>query len=150
MDLIGELERTRAETLSRFDLDDAQLERRYGPSKWSVRELLHHLSDAETVLFDRIRRVISEPRPVIWAFDQAAWARCLGYDRRPLALSRDIYTTTRTAILYYARLHYPSSGTVDFVHSETGVRTLKEEFEKVALHNEHHLGHMRTALAPDL
>ena len=150
MDLVGELERTRRETLSCFELDDKQLQRRYGPAKWSVRELLHHLSDAETVLFDRIRRVISEPRPVIWAFDQAAWASRLGCDRRPLELSREMYRTTRDGIVYYAGLHYPSSATVEFVHSGTGVRTLKDEFEKVALHNEHHLGHIRIALAPEV
>ena len=146
MDLIGELERTRSETLSYFKLNGKQLEKRYGPAKWSVRELLHHLCDAETVLFDRIRRVLSELRPVIWAFDQDAWANSLGYADRPLELSRDIYRTTREGVVYYARIHYPSSGTLEFVHSETGVRTLEDEFEKVAVHNEHHLGHIRTAL----
>jgi hypothetical protein len=31
------------------------------------------------------------------------------------------------------------SGHLEFVHSETGIRTLKAEFDKVASHNEHHL-----------
>jgi len=146
MNLVEELERTRNETLGFFALDDEELERQYGPAKWSVRELLHHLSDAETVLFDRIRRVISERRPVIWAFDQDAWARGLGYSDRPLELSRDVYRATRDSIVYYVKLHYRASATVEFVHSETGVRTLKDEFEKVALHNEHHLIHIRSAL----
>jgi len=33
------------------------------------------------------------------------------------------------------------------VRSVTGVRTLKEEFDKVAAHNEHHLGQIRLALS---
>jgi hypothetical protein len=147
MNLIEELERTRDETLGFFEFDGEELEWRYGPGKWSVRELLHHLSDAETVLFDRIRRAISEHRPVVWAFDQDAWARSLGYGDRPLELSRDIYRATREGIVYYVRLLYPVSDAVEFVHSEMGIRTLKEEFEKVALHNEHHLRHIRKALA---
>jgi hypothetical protein len=95
MTLIEQLEQTKAETVQHFGLSEPALERRYAPGKWSVRELLHHLCDAETVLFDRIRRVISEPRPVIWAFDQDAWASRLGYAERPLRMSRDIYEATR-------------------------------------------------------
>ncbi len=120
---------------------------RYGPGKWSVREILHHLSDAETVLFDRIRRVISEPRPLIWAFDQDAWAKNLNYGDRPLELSRELYRITREEIIYFANLHYPESHRREFVHSETGVRTLKDEFDKVADHNRTHLGHIRAALS---
>jgi len=32
------------------------------------------------------------------------------------------------------------------VHSADGVRTLRDEFDKVAAHNEHHLGQIRLAL----
>ena len=107
---------------------------------------MHHLSDAETVLFDRIRRVISEPRPVVWAFDPDDWADGLGYADRPLDLSRDLYRVTREGIIYYAKLHYAESDRLEFVHSQTGVRTLKDEFEKVAHHNRTHLGHIEAAL----
>lgn len=147
MDLLPELERTRSETLAFFRLGGGALERRYGPTKWNVRDLLHHLSDSETVLFDRIRRVLSEPSQVMWSVDQDAWAKHLGYASRPLELSRNLYEASRDGILYYARLHYEASGGLVFVHSETGRRTLKDEFEKVALHNEHHLGHIRRALS---
>jgi DinB superfamily len=149
MRLIEQLELTKAETLQHFDLDEAALGRRYAPGKWSVRELLHHLCDAETVLFDRIRRVLSEPRPVIWAFDQDAWANRLAYGERPLPISRDLYAATRAGIIYYAQRHYEQSGYLEFVHSETGVRTLKMEFEKVADHNRHHLDQIRRALPGD-
>lgn len=146
MDLIEQLELTKAETLRHFDLNDASLDRRYAPGKWTVRELLHHLCDADTVLFDRIRRVISEPRPVIWAFDQDAWARGLAYSERPLPISRDLYAATRAGVIHYADLHYNQNGHLEFVHSETGVRTLKDEFDKVANHNRLHLDQIRTAL----
>jgi len=65
MEIIDQLERTREETLGYFGLGDSELASRYAAEKWSVRWLLHHLCDAETVLYDRIRRAISEPRPVI-------------------------------------------------------------------------------------
>ena len=146
MDIVKRLEGAMDRTLTYFDLSNDQLERSYGPGKWTVRFILHHLADAETVLFDRIRRVLSEPRQVIWAFDQDAWAAGLDYSRLPLDLSRRIYEAVRAGVIYQARLHYERDGHREFVHSETGVRTLKAEFDKVASHNEHHLEQIELAL----
>ncbi|HYN81883.1 MAG TPA: DinB family protein [Gemmatimonadaceae bacterium] len=144
--LIRDLERTRDETLKCFSLEQRDLELTYAPGKWSIRFLLHHLSDSETVLYDRIARVLSEPRQVIWVFDQDAWAAGLDYSERPLDISRRIYESIRNAIIYYAGLHYEQKGHLEFVHSVTGVRTLKDEFDKIASHNEHHLEQIRQAL----
>jgi DinB superfamily len=146
MSLIQDLENTRAETLDYFALGEPDLDRAYAPGKWSVRFILHHLADSETVLYERIRRVLSEPRQVLWVFDQDAWARGLGYGSVPLSLSQRVYDAVRNATIYHARLHYESEGHLEFVHSVTGVRTLKEEFDKVASHNAHHLSQIRTAL----
>jgi len=146
MFIIQDLERTRDETLSYYTLGEADLQRSYGPGRWSVRYILHHLSDSETVLFDRIRRVLSEPRQVLWVYDQDAWARGLDYSRVPLEISRGVYQAVRGAIIYYADLYYQTKGHLEFVHSVTGVRTLKDEFDKVASHNEHHLAQIRLAL----
>ena len=146
MQLISELETTRDETLRCFSLDQGDLMRTYWPGKWSVRFVLHHLADSETVLFDRIRRVLSEPRQVLWVYDQDAWATGLDYSQVPLDISRRVYESVRSAIIYYAGMYYEQKGHLEFVHSVTGVRTLKDEFEKVASHNEHHLGQIRLAL----
>jgi GNAT superfamily N-acetyltransferase len=146
MDFIERLESTRDRTLAHFASREDQLARTYGPGKWPVRFILHHLADAETVLFDRIRRTISEPRQVLWAFDQDAWAKGLDYSRIPLELSRRIYESVREGIIYHARLHYEKTGAREFVHSETGLRTLKDEFDKVVWHNEQHLEQIERAL----
>ena len=60
MDIVTRLEKTRDQTLRCFALSEDQLALSYGPGKWLVRFILHHLADAETVLYDRIRRAISE------------------------------------------------------------------------------------------
>jgi hypothetical protein len=146
MDIVTRLEAARDQTLKYFEVSDEQLARSYGSGKWSVRFILHHLADAETVLFDRIRRIISEPRQVLWAFDQDSWARGLDYSRMPLDLSRRIYDSVRAGVIYQARLHYDRSGHLEFIHSETGIRTLRAEFDKVASHNEHHLEQIDSAL----
>ena len=144
--LITRLEAARDETLSYYALSDAELARTYGPGKWSVRYLLHHLADSETVLYDRIRRIISEPRQVLWVFDENAWAKGRDYATLPLALSKPVYESVRAANIYHVQRDYEAKGRLEFVHSVTGVRTLKDEMDKVASHNEHHLAQIRTAL----
>lgn len=146
MQIIERLETTKAATLKYYDLSDEQLGKSYDSDKWTVRFLLHHLADAETVLYDRLRRVISEPKQVLWAFDENTWAKGLNYTNLPLALSKHIYSSVRDAVIYQARLNYEDRGHLEFVHSEAGVRTLKQEFDKVAAHNEHHLGQIERAL----
>lgn len=144
--LIRDLESTRDETLRYFGLSDEELSRTYAPGKWSVRYILHHLTDSEAVLYERIGRVISEPRQVIWWYNEDAWSKALDYSARPLEMSRAIYESVRSAVIFYARLHYEKDGHLEFVHSKTGIRTLKDEFDKTASHNEHHLGQIRRAL----
>lgn len=144
--VIEQLRQTKEETLRYFDLPEPQLDKTYGEGKWSVRYILNHLADAETVLYDRIRRVISEPRGVVWAFDQEAWASKLDYARVPVALSRNIFASVREAVIFYAQAHYDQNGHLEFIHSETGLRRLKDEFDKIALHNANHLAQIRKAL----
>lgn len=141
-----QLEKTRDQTLRFFALGEGDLARTYGPGKWSVRYVLHHIADSETVFFDRIRRTLSESRPVLWVAQQDAWAKGLDYSRLPLDVSRRVYEAVRAAVIYYAGEHYERSGHLEFVHSVTGLRTLKDEFDKVALHNAHHLDQIRKAL----
>jgi len=50
------------------------------PGKWSVREIVHHLSDSEMVASARLRRIVAEDRP--------------GIRRRIWAGTRVVYSTT--------------------------------------------------------
>jgi hypothetical protein len=147
MNLLTALDATRDETLSYYTLGARELDATYGPGKWSVRYLLHHLADSETVLAYRIRSVLGEGKQVLKVYDQDAWARALDYSTYPLQLSRDVYEATRAATRHLALEHYERSGHLEWVHSETGLRTLRQEFDKVAEHNEHHLAQIRAALS---
>ena len=52
------------------------------PGKWSVRQIICHLADAELVGAMRFRQIIAEERPAIQAFDEKAWAVKLDYGKR--------------------------------------------------------------------
>src|SRR5438093_13485241 len=99
MGLIQDLEATRDETLKRFTLGEKDLARTYAPGKWSIKFILQHLADSETVLYDCMRRVVCEHRQVLWVFDQDACEKGLNYSQVPLELSRRVYATVRNAII---------------------------------------------------
>jgi hypothetical protein len=145
-DLVRELERTRDETLRYFALGDAELARSYGPGKWSVGFVLRHLADSEQILYERICRTIAEPRQTLSVFQESLWAEKLDYASLPLDVSRGLYESVRRANIHYAAKFYETHGHREFVHSEAGVRTVRQEMDKVADHNEHHLAQIRSAL----
>ncbi len=149
MDLQQQLINTRDRTLTYFDLPANVHHKTYGEGKWNVRQLLCHIADAETVLYDRIRRVISEPRQVLWGFDQDGWAEHLRYNEFPLEINKNIYRTVREAIIYLAPKYYEPFGKREYVHSKGGVRTFQYLLDKVVWHNTHHLDQIDLALERD-
>ena len=146
MEIITLLTETKNETVKYFDLPPENLSKSYGQDKWNVKKILVHLADAESVLHERIKRIIAEPKKVIWAFDQDLWCENLDYEHFPLQLCRDLYIANRNSIIFLAAKYYQELGKKEFIHSETGIKTLKDEFDKVAFHNQAHINQIKTAL----
>lgn len=146
MDIITPLTDTKNETENYFDLSTYELSKSYSAGKWNIKQILVHLADAESILLNRIKRVIAEPKQVIWAFDQDLWCRHLAYTEFPLAISKALYVANRQNVIFLAEKYYDTLGNKEFIHSETGLRTLKDEFDKVPLHNQGHLNQIKLAL----
>jgi hypothetical protein len=49
--------------------------------EWTPRQIAHHLADSEMMSAIRIRRLLAEPNPVIYAYDEKAFAERLTADR---------------------------------------------------------------------
>lgn len=55
---------------------------RYAPGKWSVKELVSHLSDAERIFSYRLLRAARGDQTALPGFDENAYARTCGADDR--------------------------------------------------------------------
>src|SRR3954469_16451350 len=97
--IVDELFASMQETLELFDGPRAAFGKSYAPGKWTVREILIHISDAETVLLDRLRRIVCEEKPLLAAFDQDRWARQLFYDRRDMHLVKMQFQAARRSVI---------------------------------------------------
>jgi hypothetical protein len=65
------------------------------PGKWSIRQIVAHLADAELVGGHRFRQVIAEDNPTLIGYDQDAWARNLDYPRRKPKTSLETFRRLR-------------------------------------------------------
>lgn len=146
MKIIEQLSETKIMTEAFFDLPENDLQKSYGIDKWSIRKILVHLADAESVLHERLKRIISEPKKVIWAFDQDLWCKNLNYDSFPLEISKGLFSANRQSVIFLANKYYQQLGNIEFVHSETGIRTLRQEFDKIATHNAGHIEQIKLAI----
>ena len=146
IELLNLLIVTRKNTLTYFDGTENSLQKTYGEYKWNVRQILHHLTDTEYLFLGRLKKIIAEPKQVICAFNQDDWNKTFEYFNAPLTGKRELYSLCRDMNYQLIEKYYDEFNTKEFVHSETGLRTLKAEFEKVGLHNQAHNEQIKTAL----
>lgn len=108
------------------------------PGKWSVRQIIAHLADAELVGAHRMRQVIAEENPTLIAYNQDDWTANLDYSRRKPKTSLETFRRIR------AENHELLKGLDEAAyarvgnHTENGTMTLRQLVEGYANHAESH------------
>jgi uncharacterized damage-inducible protein DinB len=82
-DPLAELSAQRARVLARLSpLTDGQAQFRYAPDKWSVKDLLGHLCDAERIFAYRLLRIGRGDTTPLSGFEEDDYARAAGAHQR--------------------------------------------------------------------
>jgi hypothetical protein len=114
------------------------------PGKWTIRQIVAHLADAELVYAQRLRAVIAEETPPLTAFDQDLWAQNLDYARRKPAQSleslRRIRAENHELLKGLPEAAFDRTG----VHSERGPMKLRDLLLHMSEHVESHARHLQT------
>ncbi len=76
---------------------------RYAEEKWSVRELVAHVADAERIFAYRLLRIGRGDATPLPAFEENSYAAASGADRRPLAEIAEEMESVRAATLTLVR-----------------------------------------------
>ena len=72
---------------------------RYAEGKWSVKEVIGHLSDAERVFGYRLIRIVRADTTPLAGFDENAWAEAAPHSRRTMRAVVDELIAVRRATL---------------------------------------------------
>lgn len=123
-------------------LDDAAAEARYAPGKWSVKELLGHLSDAERVFAYRALRFARADETPLAGFDENAYMPPAEFGGRSVASLLAEWRAVRAATLALVE------GLPDAAWTRQGVASgapasVRALFCIVAGHTAHHLSILR-------
>jgi DinB superfamily len=78
-------------------LSETQGVHRYAPGKWSIKEIVGHLADAERIFAYRLLRVARADATPLASFDENAYVPAGRFDRRPLADLAAEFATVRDA-----------------------------------------------------
>jgi len=118
LEVLGELPEWIRQKLR--NLDDARLRKPEAPGKWSVMEVVAHLTDAELVHGYRTRMIVAEREPPLTGYDQDGWALALGYASADLPTTLAMLTALRDANLRLWSAFTPAQLARVGHHSERG------------------------------
>ena len=125
---------------------EAELDARPVPSKWSAREIVHHLADSEMMSAIRLRLLLAEDRPTIQNYDQAEFARRLHYDR-PIGAAADAFQAIRRATAEILDRMTDAEWGREGTHTAHGRYTIEHWLEIYGDHAFHHAEQITRARA---
>src|SRR5437763_10922977 len=112
---------------------------------WSPREVVHHLADSEMTSAIRLRRLLAEDHPLIGGYDEATFARVLGYAERPIDAALDAFSAARRTTAEILARMTDADWAREGTHSESGRYTAEDWLQIYAAHGHDHADQIRTA-----
>jgi len=125
---------------------DGQLDTRYRPGGWTVRQVVHHVPDSHMNAYVRMKLAVTEDAPTIKPYDEARWAELSEAKTGPVDMSLALIDALhRRWVMFLRGLIDADFGKV-YVHPELGRVTLDDAIALYAWHCRHHEGHIKQGL----
>ena len=103
-DLLGAIETQTRETAALLaGVGEEKAAFRYAPDKWSIKQLVGHVTDAERVFAFRLLAFARGEQSPLPGFDENVYVENAGFDARPFAELLDAFAATRRATLLLLR-----------------------------------------------
>ena len=120
-----------------------QLETRYRPDGWTVKQVVHHVPDSHMNAYCRFKLALTEDEPTIKPYEEAKWAELPDSQRVPIEVSLDLLDALHQRWVALLRSMDSADFNRGFHHPERdGVMTLKQLLALYAWHGRHHVAHI--------
>ena len=123
------------------------LQWRPAAGKWSAHEVVVHCADSETNSHMRIRYLVGERQPMIFGYDQDAWAETFDYHAHPLETALATVDAVRANTVPLLRRLPESAWAKAGTHSESGPYSAADWLRVYAGHLETHARQLERNLA---
>jgi uncharacterized damage-inducible protein DinB len=129
-------------------LSNEQLDTRYRDGGWTIRQVVHHVPDSHLNAYLRFKLALTETEPVIKPYDEAACAQLRDVADTPIEVSLSLLEFLHRRWVILMRGLSEADWQRRFVHPEFGKpQKLEQTLALYAWHSEHHIAHVKQALA---
>ena len=121
-------------------LNEAQLDTPYREGGWTVRQVIHHLADADLNAFIRTKFILTEEKPTLKVWDQDTWAGLPDTTLMPvqpsLAILQGLHDRWYALLRSLPEAGWKRAGN----HPDRGEITVEDLLALYTRHGESHLG----------
>jgi len=128
-------------------LHDDQLNTPYRPEGWTIRQVVHHLSDSHHHSYIRFKWALTEDKPVIKAYNEQDWAELFDTRTARIQMSLDHLRAVHIKLVHLLRGLSEQQLNRSFIHPEGNIEVvLKQNIGIYAWHSNHHFAHIENLL----
>ena len=129
-------------------LGKEELNWRYRPDGWNIKQVVHHCSDSHINAMIRFKLTLTEDGPTIKPYREDLWAELVDGQDDDLSLTLSLLAALHAKWVKVLRSMQPKDMERVYYHPEYGKPyTLDEAIGNYAWHCRHHLAHVEQALA---
>ncbi|MFA9436914.1 MAG: YfiT family bacillithiol transferase [Candidatus Bathyarchaeota archaeon] len=119
-------------------LDDEQLDTPYREGGWTIRQIVHHLTDSNINSYVRFKLAVTENQPTIKTWEQSDWAVLEDAVSMPVDVSLSLLDSLHQRWVVFLKSLTEEDMKKKFVHPEGGVLTVEENIWNYSWHSRHH------------
>jgi uncharacterized damage-inducible protein DinB len=122
-----------------------QLETRYRPGGWTMKQVVHHVPDSHMNAYSRFKLALTEDEPTIKPYDEAKWAELPDSQEVAPEVSLRLVEAIHERWVPLLRSMDSADFRRGFRHPDHGrVLTLQQVLGLYAWHGRHHVAHITT------
>lgn len=129
-------------------LSEAELDTPYRPGGWTVRQVVHHVPDSHVNSYMRFKLTVTEDRPTIRTYDEAAWGELADAREGEIEPSLALLEALHERWTGWLRTLGPEDWARTLEHPEMGTMTLDQLLALYAWHGRHHAAHIASLREP--
>jgi hypothetical protein len=120
-------------------LSDQQLDTPVGEGKWTIRQITHHIADANMNACTRMKLIVTENKPILKPYNQDQWAILADCISGPVEPSLSLIKGLHERWVLFLRSLPETSWVREGIHLENGKVTLLDVLKVYSKHGESHM-----------
>jgi uncharacterized damage-inducible protein DinB len=126
------------------NLSDKQLDTPTSEGKWTIRQITHHIADANINAYTRMKLIVTEEKPILKPYNQDQWAVLADCKNGPIESTLTLIKGLNERWVTFLRSLTETHWTREGIHLENGKVTLHDVLRIYSKHGESHMQQILT------